>query len=85
MFIASMNLSIWVLVSISSSGSNLGKSLYRFLGKGFWGPEMARGLIVSHRGLVAILPPKLEFNRGDGIEYKGGLVLGGSGSPEPPA
>ena len=42
---------------------------------------MARALIVSHGWLVAMLPPKLKFNQWDGIEPKGGLVLGGSGGP----
>ena len=46
---------------------------------------MGRALIVSHGWLVAILLPKLKFNRGDGIEAKGGLVSGGSRGPEPPA
>ena len=46
---------------------------------------MARGLIVSHHGLAAILPPNVKFSRGDGIEPKGVLVLGGSGGPERPA
>ena len=45
---------------------------------------MERALIVSHRGLAVMFPPKLKFNRGDGIESKGGLVLGGSRGPEPP-
>jgi hypothetical protein len=85
MFIESINLSIWVLGSISSSRSNLGKSLSGLLGKGFWGLEMARGLIVSHHGLAAILPPNVKFSQGDGIDPKGGLVLGGTGGPEPPA
>ena len=44
---------------------------------------MARGLIVSHHGLAAILPPKVKFSQGDGMETKGGLVLGGSGGVEP--
>ena len=46
---------------------------------------MARGLIVSHHGLATMLPPKVKFNRGDGMEPKGGLVSRGSGGPEPPA
>ena len=46
---------------------------------------MARGLMVIHHGLVAILPPNVKFNRGDGIEPNGGLVSGGSRGPEPPA
>ena len=46
---------------------------------------MARGLIVSHRGFTYMLPPNVKFNRGDGIETKGGLVLGGSGGPKPPS
>ena len=46
---------------------------------------MARSLIVSHRGLAAMLPPKVKFNHGDGMEPKGGLVLGGLGGPEPPS
>ena len=45
---------------------------------------MERALIVIHYGLVAMLPPKVKFNRGDGIESKGGFVSGGSGGPEPP-
>ena len=40
---------------------------------------MARGLIVSHRGLAAMLRTKVKFNQGDGIEPKGGLVSRGSG------
>ena len=40
---------------------------------------------MSHRGLAAILPPNFKFNRGDGMEPKGGLVSGGPGGPEPPA
>ena len=46
---------------------------------------MARGLMVSHLRLATILPPNVKFNRGDGIETKGGLVSGGLGRPEPPA
>ena len=46
---------------------------------------MARGLIVSHHGLASILPPKVKFNQGDGIETKGGLISGGLGGLEPPA
>ena len=52
---------------------------------------MARALIVSHSWLASILPPKVKFNQGDVIEFKGGLVLGGSGGSggsgglEPPA
>ena len=46
---------------------------------------MARGLIVSHCGLDAIMPPNVKFNRGDGIEPKGGLVSRSSGGPEPPS
>ena len=45
---------------------------------------MARALMVSHRGLDSILPPKVKLNRGDGIEPNGGLVSGGSRGPEPP-
>ena len=41
--------------------------------------------MVSHHGLAAILPPNVKLNRGDRIEPKGGLILGGSGGPEPPA
>ena len=78
-----MNLSRWVLGSISSSGSNLRKSLSGFLGKSFGGPQIARGLMVNHHGLTAILPPNVKFNRGDGIESKGGLFLGVLGGPEP--
>ena len=40
---------------------------------------------MSHHGLASILPPNVRFNRGDGIEPKGGLVSGGSGGPKPPA
>ena len=46
---------------------------------------MESGLMVSHRGLAAIFPLIVKFNRGDGIEPKGGLVSGGSRGPEPPA
>ena len=42
---------------------------------------MARELIVSHGWLVAMMPPKVKLNQGDGIESKGGLVSGGSGVP----
>ena len=45
---------------------------------------MARGLMVSHHGLAAILPPNVKFNQGDGIEPKGGLILGVLGGLEPP-
>ena len=45
---------------------------------------MERESIVSHCGLDSMLPPKVKFNRGDGIEFKGGLVYGGLGGPEPP-
>ena len=44
---------------------------------------MERALIMSHHVLDAMLPPKVKFNRGDGIDPKGGLVSGGSGGPEP--
>ena len=43
---------------------------------------MARALIMGHGWLVTMLPPKLKFNRGDGIEAKGGLVLGGLEGPK---
>ena len=46
---------------------------------------MARALIVSHGWLASILPPKVKFHQGDGIEAKGGLVSGGSRGPGPPA
>ena len=46
---------------------------------------MERSLIVSHGWLATMLPPKVKFNRGDGIESKGGLFLGVSGGPKPPA
>ncbi|CAF4379549.1 unnamed protein product, partial [Adineta steineri] len=52
-------------------------------GKSFWGPTMTRGLMVSHHGLASILPPNVKLNRGDGMEPKGGLILGGSGGPKP--
>ena len=39
--------------------------------------------MVGHLGLAAIFPPNLKFNRGDGMEPKGGLVSGGSGGPKP--
>ena len=68
MFITSMNLSIWFLCSISSSGSNLGKSFFGFLGKGFRGLGMERELIVSHHGLDDMLPPKVKLNWGDGMD-----------------
>jgi hypothetical protein len=42
---------------------------------------MARALIASHGWLDVMLPPKVKFNRGDGIESKGVLILGGSGGP----
>ena len=49
---------------------------------------MARALIVSHGWFVAMFPPKLkfgmEFSQGDGIEFIGGLVFGGSRGLEPP-
>ena len=41
--------------------------------------------MVSHHGLASILPQNVKFNRGDGMETKGGLVSGGLGGPEPPA
>ena len=40
--------------------------------------------MVSHHGLAAILPPNVKFNRGDGIESKGGLFSRVSGGPKPP-
>ena len=46
---------------------------------------MVRELIVSHHGLDYILPHKVKFNQGDGIESKGGLVSRGIGGQEPPA
>ena len=46
---------------------------------------MARALIVRHRGLASMLPSKVKFNQGDGIEPKCGLVSGGLGGPKPPA
>ena len=45
---------------------------------------MARALIVSHRQLASMLPPKVKFNQGDGIESKGGLLSGGSRGLGPP-
>ena len=44
---------------------------------------MERALIVSLHGLASMLPPKVKFNRGDGMEPKGGLVSGAPGGPEP--
>ena len=44
---------------------------------------MARALIVSHPRLDTMVLLKVKFNRGDGIEPKGGLVSGGSEGPEP--
>jgi len=41
--------------------------------------------MMSHLELAAIFPPNVKFNRGDGMEPKGGLVLGGPGGLEPPA
>jgi hypothetical protein len=84
MFIESMNLSIWFSGKLSSLGSNLGKSFSGCLGRGFRGPRMERTVIVSHRGLASMLPPKVKFNRGDRIESKGGLISRGSRGPEPP-
>ena len=52
-----------------------------FLGKSFWGLAIARGLMVSHLGLASIFPPNVKFNRGDGMEPKGGLVSRGPGGP----
>ena len=46
---------------------------------------MARGLMVSHRGLAAIFPLNVKFNRGDRIDPKGGLISGGLEGPEPPS
>ena len=39
---------------------------------------------MRHHALAAILAPNVKFNRGDGIESKGGLFLEVSGGPEPP-
>ena len=47
--------------------------------------RMGRSSIVSHHGLASMLPPEVKFNRGDGIESKGGLVSRGSRGPKPPA
>ena len=66
------------------SRSNLCKSFYGCLGRGFWGPWMPRELIVSNGWFPAMLPPKLKFKWGDGIEAKGGLVSGGLRGLEPP-
>ena len=38
---------------------------------------MVRALMVSHGWFTAMLSPKVKLNQGDGIEAKGGLVLGG--------
>ena len=46
---------------------------------------MERALIVSHGWLATMLPPKVKFNRGDGIEAKGRLISGGSRGLEPHA
>ena len=46
---------------------------------------MARALIVSHHGLADMMPPKVKFNQGDGIESKSGLVSAGLIGPKPPA
>jgi hypothetical protein len=46
---------------------------------------MARGLIASHCGLVAMLPLEVKLNQADGIDPKGGLVSRGSRGPKPPA
>ena len=46
---------------------------------------MARGLIVNHCGLATILPPKVKFNQGYGMDLEGGLVSRGTGGPEPPS
>ena len=63
----------------------MGNSFFGCLGKGFWGPGMERALIVSHDWLVTMMPPKVNFNRGDGIEAKVGLISGGSWGLEPPS
>ena len=76
---------IWTLGNISLSISNLGRIFYGLLGKEFWGPIMERELIVSHGWLAAMLPPKVKFNRGDGIKANAGFVLGGSGGPKSPS
>ena len=55
------------------SRPNLGKSFYGFLDRGFWGSRMAITLIVSDGLFPDMLLPKLKFNRGYGIESKGGL------------
>ena len=61
----------------------MGKSFFGCLGSGFCGLGMERALIASHGWLDAMLPPKVKFNQGDGIEAKGGFVSGGSGGPKP--
>ena len=70
MFIERMSLLILFFCNISLSGSNLGNNFSGCLGRGFWGPGMARTFIVSHCGFVAMMPTKVKLNRGDGIEYK---------------
>lgn len=43
---------------------------------------MEKTFIVRHRGLSAMLPPKVKLNQGDGMESKFGFVSRGSGGPE---
>ena len=80
-----MNYLIWSSGSTSLSGSNFGKSFSEDLGKGCGAPRMTRESIVSHGEFPAMFPPKLKFDRGDGIEVIGGFVSGGSGGPKPSA
>ena len=46
---------------------------------------MERASKVSHGQFVSMLPPKLKFGQGDGIEVTKGFVLRGSGGLGPPA
>ena len=46
---------------------------------------LARELTMSHGWLAAMLPQKVKFNQGDGIESKDGLISRGSGGAETPS
>ena len=72
-----MNCLIWSSSSTSLLGSNLCKGFSVDLGKGCGAPGMERASIVSHGRFAAMLPPKLKFGKGDGIEVTWGFLLGG--------
>ena len=76
---------MWYSGRTSLSGSNLGRIFFRCLGRGCWAPRMQIASTKSHGWLASMFPLELDFDRGYGIEAKGGLFSRGPGGLEPPS